>query len=127
MAITLDIQLKRLHVAPGGRVEGHVSLLAPVGTGIESADLVLFWRTEGRGTTDETIAVTEPLPLTGAPSGGQIEHSFSVAAPRIPWTYHGQLIKIHWHVGVYVKPSRGREVGQDVEFVLHPNADYAKG
>ena len=125
MAITLGIQLTHTAVAPGGRLEGHVSLIIPSGSEVESAVLPVFWRTEGRGTTDEGIAVTEALPLGGAPSGGQIEHSFSVNVPRIPGTYYGRLIKIHWYASVYVKPVRGREAGQEAEFVLHPTPDYS--
>ena len=127
MAMMLAIELKQKNVTPGGRLEGNISLILPAGTGIASADLIVFWRTEGRGTTDEAIALSEALPWNGLPAGGQIEHSFSVRVPQIPWTYHGRLIKIHWYVGVYVKPLRGREVGRDVEFVLHPKADYAQG
>lgn len=121
----LDIRLKSLHVAPGGRLDGNVSILLPAGTSIASADIVVFWRTEGRGTTDEGIVLTEPLPLAGAPAGGQIEHFFSVQLPQIPWTYHGRLIKIHWFAGIYVKPIHGSEAGKDAGFVLHPDPGYA--
>ncbi|MCX7717259.1 MAG: hypothetical protein N2111_02500 [Candidatus Sumerlaeaceae bacterium] len=74
-------------------MDGHLKLLIPVGTVIESAALIIFWRTEGFGKTDEGIALTEPLPLDAGLTSGRIERSFSVVAPQIPWTYFGRLIK----------------------------------
>lgn len=106
-------------------MDGHLKLLIPVGTVIESAALIIFWRTEGFGKTDEGMALTEPLPLDAGLTSGHIERSFSVVVPQIPWTYHGRPITIRWYAGVYVTPSGGPEVRQEVEFVLHPDPNYA--
>jgi len=86
----------------------------------EYAELMLFWRTEGRGDEDHEVVAIERLVPTGARLGaGREERRFSFQLPDMPWTHHGRLLKLNWTVGLYVKSPGLDELFVEVPFVLH--------
>ena len=112
--------------APRDRIAGSVEVNADGPWECDRAEVVLFWRTEGRG--DEDHGVAEVLELAPPKQSAQpsIRRSFLFTAPVFPWTYHGRAIKIHWVLGVYVKEKRQPEEHEEVALVIHPrHASFA--
>ena len=91
---------------PGSTIRGTINITCPEGPQeVKSVDLVLFWRTEGIGTTDEGEAVRMPLVDKEMELPRFFTRDFSMEAPAQPYTYQGTLIKINWKLGLYVKKS----------------------
>lgn len=90
--------------APGSQVRGQVTITSPDGPWeCDSMELVLFWRTSGIGTRDEGIAHSEHLCEKDAKIPSHFTRDFQLTMPLHPHTYNGKLIKIAWHLGLYVK------------------------
>jgi hypothetical protein len=65
-----------------------------------SAELRLFWYTEGRGNTDtETVDIKtfENPQMTD-------ERSFQFQFPKTPFSYSGSLISIRWALELVIQP-----------------------
>lgn len=123
--MNISVELATHAVAPGEAVTGRATLNLPGPTAIENAEVMLYWRTEGRGTEDTGVGASETFIKAEQTLNGQVIHEFTIRAPLLPWTYYGQLLKIHWWVGVFVKPARGREMSEEVPLLVHPDKDYA--
>lgn len=128
-AITASIRIENRQdeFAPGDRIEGTVSFFSAESWEVRNCDLVLFWTTEGRGTTDEEEAVAIELARPGKRVSSNETMRFSLVAPPMPWSYHGTLLKIHWKLGVFFRPQRGKRGGADVPISIHPDLGGGSG
>lgn len=84
---------------PGESIEG--SAVWQVDHEIKSAEVRLFWYTEGKGTRDVHVEAVEreEHPATT----GKIDFRFT--APSLPPSYRGHLIAFIWAIELEVKPK----------------------
>jgi hypothetical protein len=89
-----------------------------------SVELSVLWRTSGKGTEDIGVVhyqawTPEDGTLTALPN----PNTFTARLPRTPWSYDGELVKIHWLARLrlrYGRPGDTQEVVRDAEFTLVP-------
>ena len=118
--VNLSLDGSRRRFAPGETVSGSIMVTCVEDWIVASAEVMLFWRTEGRGDQDTGVAATMVLAPPGATAGRALQGAFSFILPDMPWTYHGTALKIHWVVGAYARPRMGKEVSGEQEIILHP-------
>lgn len=84
---------------------------------------LFFGEASGKGTEDiGVIHFGAWKQIDGSLTSLANPNTFAVGLPRTPWSYDGELIKIHWLTRVRVRfgPDRKDEVVQDTEFTLAP-------
>lgn len=93
------------------------------------AEVILFWRTSGKGTRDEGVAaIWRPLRAGERVDVGAIEPSFTFVAPPLPPSYAGRLLKIEWFAGLYVRPKGMKESEVEMRVVIgEPAGEDAAG
>jgi hypothetical protein len=102
----IHTELGNLHFAPGERLKGHVNY-----TNTASAELRLFYYTEGKGTQDIEVIQTLPFQTPGA---------FEFQLPVGPYSFSGTLISLSWALELIVNP--GDQLAR-LEFVVSPTAE----
>lgn len=97
---------------PGETVRG--SVLWALAKDPQSLEVRLFWRTQGKGTSDVEIVATHVVP-NPAIAG---EEAFTFLLPASPWSCSGKLISVTWGVECVAGPD-----GQNAQaaFVLGPH------
>jgi hypothetical protein len=75
----------------------------------------LFWRTEGKGTTDMVIADT----LRFENPREEEARPFKIRAPGSPYSFSGQLISLIWSLELVASP--GKESSR-IDVVIAPEA-----
>jgi hypothetical protein len=122
IVVSLDLKNKTGAFAPGSTVDGSVTIHNAEGSWTAShAELLLFWRTEGRGDTDEGVAAGVNLAEQSTQMPGSFTRDFSLTLPQLPWTYHGKLLKIRWFLGAYMKGKPGGNSEQEICLSVHGN------
>jgi hypothetical protein len=120
--LRIDLAESRTGFRPGETVEGTASwsLAEPP----DSAELRLFWWTEGRGDQDVGVVETAPFSFPAA----QERRSFRLTLPEGPWSFHGKLISLQWGLELVIEPgswSSRQEITltpAGEEILLHPRA-----
>jgi hypothetical protein len=89
----------------------------------QSVEFSVLWHTSGKGTEDSGVihfqawkADDGSLDLMPNPN------TFVVKLPQTPWSYDGELVKIHWVARVRLRfglPATPGEMVQEAPFVLH--------
>jgi hypothetical protein len=91
----------RTTFGPGQAIEGSVAWSLPEEPPT-SAELRLFWYTEGKG--DQDVGVVEVVPF--AQPGPSDRRSFRVRAPATgPLSFEGTLITLRWALELIVEPG----------------------
>jgi hypothetical protein len=67
----------------------------------KSAEVRLFWYTEGKGTRDLEVVATQEL---DAPNQND-ERPFRFAAPEAPYSFSGKLISLIWALELVTEPG----------------------
>ena len=102
----------RISFKPGASLAGHASW--HVDAEPASAELRLFWYTQGKGTEDvgivETITFTDPQRVD--------DRQFRLALPKGPYSFSGRLISLIWALELIIEP--GSQTGRR-EFVMSPS------
>ncbi len=100
------ITLSKTEFAPGETIDGNISWhgFQDVGT----AEVRLFWQTQGKGSRDVGVVAVETLDLPGPAE----QRSFSFIAPSAPPSFSGQLISLIWGVELVLEP--GGSASQDI-------------
>lgn len=121
-----DIRLELAATActPGGELAGVFVISGGPPPDTRSVELSVLWRTSGKGTEDIGVVFfqawkAEDGTLAALPN----PNTFAVNLPRTPWSYDGELIKIHWLARVRVRhgiPGHTEETICDAEFILVP-------
>jgi hypothetical protein len=83
---------------------------------VESLEVAVLWRTEGKG--DENGDVVHSLRLTPGARESEDSQRVEVRLPNSPLSYDGVLFKIHWYVRVVALVAGGEEVQREVPFRL---------
>lgn len=106
---------------PGARITGEVRVEAQAAWDVDLLDLVLYWRTEGRGNTDDAVVQTLAIATKGEQAPPRIVRQFTFQLPILPITYHGVTIKIYWTLGLYAKAHGKVEQFCELPITSHPN------
>jgi len=117
--INISIDGNRRLFQPGEIIAGDVSLKSFDAAAVKAVEISVLWYTEGKG--DEDLDVREfrriaADDMTWSQFNRPIR--FEAVLPNSPLSYEGTLLKIRWCVRVRVFPNHGREVSDEVPFVL---------
>lgn len=113
------IESDRGLVKPGSAVRGGFRVLSDGPLPVERVELSVLWYTDGKGDMDQGVVHNETL-APGETLTPDRAFPFKVEVPLAPWSYSGQLIKIHWVVRVRVYPVTGKPWGGEEAFRVHP-------
>lgn len=121
-----DIRLELAASAyrPGDELAGAFVIAGGPPPDTRGVEFSVLWRTSGKGSEDIGVVYfrawkPDDETLAALPN----PHTFAVRLPRTPWSYDGELIKIHWLARVrvrYGEPGHTQEVVRDAEFTLAP-------
>ncbi len=106
---------------PGDHIAGSVVLQNRESWEAKYADVILGWRTSGRGDEDSVSVQTIQLYTESEMVSPRVEKRFSFRIPKLPWTYHGHLIKLDWLLGVYIKARGSKEISKEKIIYVHPS------
>jgi hypothetical protein len=92
------IELEREAYQPGETLLGAVCLDPDLGI-VDSVEVRVCWRTEGKGNTDRGEVRREALAVpVGGLSPQGLTLGFSVRLPTGPLSYDGVIVKVRWSV-----------------------------
>jgi len=119
--LRIDLAEGRSSYLPGETVAGHAAWRldrAPA-----SAELRLFWHTQGKGDSDQEIVQTVPF---AAPQADD-RRPFTLRLPPAPWSFSGKLVSLLWSLELVVAGEGAARVELVVsptgrELLLHPDA-----
>jgi hypothetical protein len=120
----LEIEGDRNSAPPGATITANVALHATRPWTVKRAELALAWYTEGRGMADEAVVQRVELFPPGSEAPATFRRSYPVAIPPVPWTYHGNLVKIHWVLQLVVQHKGGPEQITDLPLQVHPTVAW---
>jgi len=123
----LRLELIRTALRPGDTVAGAFVIPGGPPPGTRSVEFSALWRTSGQAgedlwAIDYRAWRSDDGSLAGLPN----PYSFTVPLPKVPWSYDGRLVKIHWVARLrvrWVRDGRAYEALRDCEFVLTPEGD----
>ena len=122
----IRLELATTTYAPRAQLAGAFVIAGGPPADTKSIEFSVLWRTSGKGTEDIGVVHYEAWkPDDGTLAALPNPNTFAVTLPPTPWSYDGQLIKIHWLVRLRLRweaLGRTREVVEDVEFTLTPAA-----
>jgi len=84
---------------PGETVRG--SVLWALATPPETLEVRLFWRTQGKGTSDVEIVATHAVSRPAAAG----EEAFTFVLPEAPWSFSGKLVSLSWGLEGVAEPG----------------------
>jgi hypothetical protein len=120
----LHLQLAASAYSPGGELAGVFVIAGGVPADTRSVELSVLWRTSGKGTEDIGVVFYQIWkPGDGTLATLPNPNTFTVKLPLTPWSYDGELVKIHWVARVRVRwgpDGETQEARQDAEFTLAP-------
>ena len=111
--LRIATQHDRRNFQPGEEVSGAVSwILEKVP---KSAEVRLFWYTEGKGTRDVSVLVQQQF-LDPKLSD---ERSFQFTLPQAPYSFSGKLISLIWALELVIEPG---DRSERIEITVSPTA-----
>ena len=118
------LELAATAYRPGGELAGAFVIPGGPPAGTRSVEFSVLWHTSGKGTEDIGVVYyrawkADDDTLAAMPN----PYTFAVPLPRAPWSYDGELVKIHWLARLRLRfgePGHTREVVRDAEFTLTP-------
>jgi hypothetical protein len=112
---------------PGDEIVGDVNLMNPGPWTALHVDVILFWRTQGRGNRDEGVAAVANLARFEQKMPSGFNQEFSLQLPAHPWSYPGKMLKIRWYVGLYVAGEPKIDAEIELPIVVHPKPERFEG
>ncbi len=113
-SLRIATQQQRKNFRPGEEING------AAGWNLEakpkSAEVRLFWYTEGKGTRDLEVVATEKLDAPGQND----ERPFHFTAPEAPNSFSGKLISVIWAVELVLEPGGQAE---RVQITISPTGE----
>lgn len=117
----IHLELIQTELGPGDEIAGAFVVLGGLPPDTESLEFSVLWHTSGKGTEDlgvifyrdwsEKASTLELLPSP---------YSFTIWLPQTPWSYDGELVKIHWLARVRLRYGKNDEELAEVPFTLRP-------
>lgn len=118
IAAWLDGRGARLY-NPGERLAGCYSLRDVRSSTVESVEISVLWRTEGKGNEDFGVHYFKKLSSADGDWIDPLEPGrFCTKLPKSPLSYEGYLIKIRWYVRVRAFLANGVQLVDEVPFRL---------
>jgi len=114
---TITITVDRQSYAPGGNVTGLVRIETPDALKINKVDVMLEWKTSGKGDKDSAQIDVQEI-VKGGQIDGLVEVPYSLMLPAAPCSYHGRLIKIEWCVKVRIDRPWAFDIYGEWPFVV---------
>ena len=122
---SLRLELAAIEYRSGDELSGVFVIDGGPPAAARSIELSVLWHTSGKGTEDMGVVhfrtwKQDDGTLEGMPN----PNTFNVKLPLTPWSYDGELIKIHWLVRVrmrYGHPDALKELVEDAPFTLAPS------
>jgi hypothetical protein len=96
---------ERIQFRPGEAISGRILWLLDEPEKAESADVRLFWYTEGKGSRDVEVVDTAAFDVAGR--HGEVEFAFT--APPSPYSFSGKLISLRWALELVMLPTDDTE------------------
>ena len=96
---------ERVGFRPGDQVAGRALWLLDEPEKVRSAEVRLFWYTDGKGTRDVEVVDTAAFDVTGR--HGEAEFAFT--APPSPYSFSGKLISLQWALELVLLPTDDTE------------------
>ncbi len=121
-----DVQLELATIAcvPQGELAGVFVFPGGPPADTRSIEFSVLWKTSGRGTEDLGVVHFQAWKATDNTLDAMPNpHSFSIKLPPTPWSYDGELIKIHWLARIRIRwgeDGSKAELVRDAEFTLAP-------
>jgi hypothetical protein len=117
------IELSGEAFRPGGELSGVFVIPGGPPDDTESVELSVLWHTSGKGTEDLGVTFYRGWTAAdGSLAGMPNPATFSTRLPPTPWSYDGELVKIHWVARVRVRYGKAGEVVRETAFTLAPAA-----
>ncbi len=110
--LRVEIESGKRNFSPGDSIAGVASW--QVDRAPSSAELRLFWYTQGKGTQDVGVVNTMTLNTPGL----QDRRDFRLPLPPEPYSCSGKLVSIVWAIELILEP--GRRAAR-AEFVMGPS------
>lgn len=108
--MTTSLTTERSNYRPGEEIRGTATWTLPQAP--STAELRLFWHTQGKGDRDaatvETQTFPDPQPTETRP--------FSLQAPNFPSSFSGKLISLVWGLELVLDPDGSKAI----ELVIAP-------
>ena len=118
------VELTNTSLRPGAELAGAFVIAGGPPGDAESVELSVLWHTSGKGTEDLALVYYAAWTAAdGTLSGMPNPHPFAVRLPRTPWSYDGELVKIHWVARVRVRYGETGEVVREAAFTLSGATD----
>src|SRR5262245_12628677 len=118
------LELAAAAYRPGDELAGVFVIPGGPPTDTRSVELSVLWHTSGKGTEDIGVIFYRAWKVDdGTLAELPNPHTFAVPLPRAPWSYDGELIKIHWLARLRLRfgpEGHTEEVLRDAEFTLAP-------
>ena len=117
---SLRLELATTAYRAGDELSGVFVIDGGLPAGAYSIELSVLWHTSGKGTEDMGVVHFRGWKQNDAMPN---PNTFSMKLPLTPWSYDGELIKIHWLVRVRMRfglPDAPKELVEDAPFTLAP-------
>lgn len=105
--------------APGETLAGSYRVESVVQDEIKAVEISVLWYTDGKGSEDLSVHMFKRL---SAEDGDWIDTRkpgrFRTVLPNSPLSYDGAIVKIRWCVRVRVFLSGGKELVEELPFML---------
>ncbi|MEQ8819958.1 MAG: hypothetical protein RLY93_06910 [Sumerlaeia bacterium] len=118
--LSLEIEGGESGFRPGDTLRATVNVRANGIWTARGGTLDLLYWTEGQGDEDRATAHRETLFTKDQQVNAQFRKTFTLTAPQFPWSYHGNRIKIHWCLGLYVRAKGEDQQLLELPLVIHP-------
>ncbi len=120
----IRVELAATTLTPESELAGVFVVVGGPPADTRSVELSVLWHTSGKGTEDLGVIHYQSWKVEdGSLATMPNPSTFRVPLPRSPWSYEGELIKIHWVARVRLRwgvASQSQEVVCDAPFVLAP-------
>jgi hypothetical protein len=107
-------------LGPGDELAGAFVIPGGLPSATRSVEFSVLWHTSGKGTEDLGVIFfqnwVEGQSLANLPN----PFSFTVWLPQTPYTYDGELVKIHWVARLRIRYGTQGEILQEAPFTLRP-------
>ena len=125
MTATIATKFDNRAYVPGERIEGTVSWESS--EPLESAEVCLFYYTEGKGTQD--VEIVERMAMNGILQAGSREFAFDL--PNGPFSFSGRLVSLSWALELVLQPGNHTErleivlspTGREIDLYAHEHAN----
>jgi len=115
-SLRIATQQQKTSFLPGEEVQGAVSWSLEKQP--KSAEVRLFWYTEGKGTRDLAIVAQESF----AQPKQNDERAFRFSLPEAPYSFSGKLISLIWAVELVIEPG---DHAERVQIIVSPTGKEA--